>query len=65
MVEEEATEVSSIRACLTKPCSACTGDQVTRQGTQALVAPQGTASTLSPCRPSLCPHCQGQEVQVF
>lgn len=65
MVEEEVTEVSSIPVCLMKPSSACMEDQVTPLGTQAPVAPQGTASTQSPCHPSLCPLCQGQEELAF
>lgn len=58
--EEEVTEVSSILVFLMKPCSACMEGQVTLPGTQAPVAPQGTGSTQTPCRPSLCPLCQGQ-----
>lgn len=61
LAEEEVTEVSSIPDCLMKPCSACTEDQVTPLGTQAPVAPQGTGSTKSHCRLSLCPLCQDRE----
>lgn len=66
VVVEEATGASSTPVCLLmKPCSACTEGRVTLQGIQAPVARQHTASTQSPCPPSLRPPCQAQEEQAF
>lgn len=61
LVEEEVTEVSSIPVYLMKPYSGCMEEQETLPGTQAPVAPQGTGSIQSPCRPSLYPLCRARE----